>query len=329
MKAKARHSCLLAVSFLLAFMASGWMGAQNFPVRASVSVITPSSYLEDYAQEGNVMVVLTLVDNRPSYTGFLRITIEGNGFQASTNEATFLSQPRTLTRGTPLLLRGAELANYFNLNNLDISGFGIDNSLENGGRLPDGPITICAEFYDQNRFTDPPVSNPACATRFVQQNYPPELVTPLGEIAELPAFVFSWTPRHIPQPANDEYTLEIWEKIPGLTYDQIINSSPPIRSPITTFIPRYVFENHDARIQFDQAYVWRVRIRDRRNVRSFINNGFSNPGEFYFPSGNDDDPTCPKPGAFITQAISENGATLSWSLSSSVGFSAQQIRYRP
>lgn len=304
--------------------------AQNFPIRASVTVVTPSPYLEDYGRDGNVIIVLTLVDNRPSYEVFLRLTIEGNGFQAVTNEATFMGRSRILTRGTPLLLRGPELAPYFNLNNLDISGFGIDNTLENGGRLPDGPITICAEFFDINRFNDPPVSNPACATRFVQQNYPPELVAPLGEITNLPTSLvnFSWNPRHIPQPANDEYILEIWEKIPGLTYDQIVNSTPTVRDPVSTFVPRYTFNNYDARLSVDKAYIWRVQIRDRRNVRFFVNNGYSAFGEFNFGEDGNNNDDCTKPTALFALNTSMNAATLGWSVPESASASGLQIRYR-
>ncbi|MFK8162695.1 MAG: fibronectin type III domain-containing protein, partial [Lewinella sp.] len=328
------HSNLLLKQYILFLLLALGLAregmAQNFPVRASVTVVTPSPYLEDYGREGNVIVVLTLVDNRPSYEGFLRLTIEGNGFRAVTNEAAFMSRPRVLSRGTPLLLRGPELAPYFDLNNLDISGFGIDNTLGNGGRLPDGPITICAEFYDINRFTDPPVSNPACATRFVQQNYPPELVAPLGEIQNLPTSLvnFSWNPRHIPQPANDEYLLEIWEKLPGLTYDQIVNSTPTVRDPVSTFVPRYTFNNYDARLDENKTYIWRVRIMDRRNVRFFVNNGYSAYGEFNFGGDDNNGVTCPEPTALFALNASMNTATLGWSVPASELASGLQLRYR-
>jgi hypothetical protein len=39
----------------------------NFPVRASVTIVNPSPYLEDYGRDGNMLVVLTLVDNQPNY----------------------------------------------------------------------------------------------------------------------------------------------------------------------------------------------------------------------------------------------------------------------
>jgi len=208
-----------------------------------------------------MLVVLTLVDNQPNYQGLLRVTVQGNGYRAETRDLMALP-PIALNFGSPVILRGADLAPYFDLNNLVTEGIAIDNTLGNGGALPDGPITICVEVYDINRFTEPPVSNPACAVRFVQQHYPPELVNPLGEELMDQVVNFTWNPRHVPQPANDIYELDVWEKIPGLTPDQIINSAPPVAT--------------------DKTYIWRVRIRDLRNIRTFINDGYSQPGEFYF-----------------------------------------------
>lgn len=256
---------------------------QNFPVRASVTAVNASPYLEDYGRDGNLIVILTLVDAREEYNGLLRINIEGDGYRATTGDGVFMT-PINLRRGQPLILRGSQLAPYFDLNNLIVEGFGVDGTVNNGGSLPDGPITICVEFYDVNRFSDPPVSNPACATRFVQQNYPPELVHPLTEIPAPPTELinFSWNPRHVPQPLDDEYELTVWAKVEGLTYDQIINSTAPLRSPITTTIPRYTYTNYDSPLEVGQEYIWRVRVSDRRNVRVFINDGISDFGEFQY-----------------------------------------------
>ncbi|MTB52350.1 fibronectin type III domain-containing protein [Lewinella sp. W8] len=324
-----RPFILWGITILFVVSTGGYLLGQNFPVRASVTLINPSPYLEDYAREGNLLVVLTLVDNRPSYQGFLRITIEGDGFFAQNNTQLF-QQPITLNRGQPLILRGPDLAPYFNLNNLDVSGFGLDNTLNNGGNLPDGPITICAEFYDLNRFDAPPVSNPACATRFVQQRYPPELVAPLGEQDVLPQTVidFRWTPRHIPQPGEDEYIVEIWRKVPGLALDQIINSTPPITPPITSMVPRYVYTNYDSRVVEGETYVWRVQVRDRTGVRAFINNGYSNPGIFEY--GETNDPlSCPSIERFFVQDLAANQAELGWAVDDTLGLGGYQLRYRP
>ena len=325
---------ILRMVFLL-FLAC-WLGreglfAQNFPVRASVTVVTSSPYLEDYGRDGNLIVILTLVDQRDTYDGLLRLTIEGDGYRATTAEGLFQS-PITLRRGQPLILRGSRLAPYFDLNNLNVEGFGVDGTVNNGGSLPDGPITICAEFYDLNRFNDPPVSNPACATRFVQQNYPPELVHPLTEIPAPPTELinFTWNPRHVPQPLDDEYELTVWEKVEGLTYDQIINSTGPLRSPIITTIPRYTYTNYDSPLEVGQEYIWRVKVRDRRNVREFINFGISDFGEFRY--GLDDGTggeECPTPRRLFVQGVTSSGGEIGWEMGEIEDVAGFAIRYRP
>lgn len=311
---------------LIALSLGTMLSAQNFPVRASVTILEASPYLEDYGRDGNLLVVLTLVDNQPGYQGLLRITVQGNGYRAETRD--LLAQPPiALNFGQPVILRGADLAPYFDLNNLSTEGIALDNTLGNGGALPDGPITICVEVYDVNRFSDPPVSNPACAVRFVQQHYPPELVNPLGEEMSQQVINFTWNPRHVPQPANDVYELDVWEKIPGLTVDQTINSAPPVTPTITTNIPRYVFTNYDGRLAADKTYIWRVRIRDLRNVRTFINDGYSQPGEFYF--GEDPNaPDCPELATFYSTGTTANNAGLVWTLTDTAGINGYNLRYR-
>jgi len=298
-----RHFYRMVFFFVLALVTGREAIAQspNFPVRASVTIVNPSPYLEDYGRDGNLLVVLTLVDNQPNYQGLLRVTIEGNGYRAETRD--LLAQaPISLNFGAPVILRGPDLAAYFDLNNLNVEGIVTDNTVGNGGALPDGPISVCVEVYDVNRFTDPPVSNPACAIRFVQQNYPPELVRPLGQVSlpmtqtspvqgfgregslapSVSVLNFTWNPRHVPQPADDEYVLEVWKKIPGLTNDQIIRSSGRSRQPIITRLPRYTYTNYDSRLEVGAEYIWRVQVRDRRGVRQFINDGYSTPGEFTY-----------------------------------------------
>lgn len=314
-----RRKLMVISATLFLLFGAATVKAQNFPVRASVTIVNPSPYLEDYGRDGNTIIILTLVDNRPSYQGLLRLSIIGQGFEATTNEATFLGRPITLTRGVPIILRGPELAPYFDLNNLNIEGLVIDNTIDNGGRIPDGPITITAEFFDINRFDEPAVSNLGLSTRFVQQNYPPELVAPLGEIPgqPVPIINFSWNPRHIPQPANDEYVLQVWEKVPGLTDDQIANSRGFQRRPIITRIPRYTYTNADSRMEIGKSYLWRVQVRDQRNVRRFVNNGYSEYGTFVY--GLEDDPggdDCLGPTGLSVTNIGETSADLNWTFPS-------------
>jgi hypothetical protein len=341
----------MVVFLLLVFTAGGKAIAQspNFPVRASVTVVNPSPYLEDYGRDGNVLVVLTLVDNQPNYQGLLRITVEGNGYRAETRDL-LAQSPISLGFGAPVILRGPDLAPYFDLNNLNVEGISTDNTLGNGGALPDGPITICVEVYDVNRFTDPPVSNPACAIRFVQQNYPPELVRPLGQVdvpltqtlpeqsqgfgregvsaPSISVLNFSWNPRHVPQPADDEYVMELWKKVPGLTNDQIIRSSGRSQQPVITQIPRYTYTNYDSRLEIGTKYIWRVQVRDRRGVRQFVNDGFSEIGEFIYGKIPQEEVECLGADALFAANVTDTEATISWENPTATTSNGYQIRYR-
>ena len=305
--------------------------AQNFPVRASVTIVNPSPYLEDYGRDGNVLVILTLVDDRPTYEGLLRISIAGNGYEARTNEGQFL-QPIRLRRGQPLILRGQRLAPYFNLNNLDVSGALLGDTYENGGALPDGPVTITAEFFDINRFADAPVSNTAMATRFIQQNNPPQLVMPFGAQLTEQVVNFTWNPRHSVQVANDVYFLEVWEKVPGLTYDQIALSRPPVRRPIETMVPRYVFTNYDARLEEGKSYIYRVRVADRRRIRRFINGGYSEFGEFSIgnvPGGENESTTiCAEVTGLLVDQLTATTGSVGWAVQNPEGLQELSGRYR-
>ena len=297
---------LRAVVLGLALLTSFALRAQNFPVRASVTILNPSTYLEDYGRANNTLVVLTLVDNRPSYTGRLRFTIEGRGFRAETSPNTDLP-PLTLRRGQPLILRGTRLQDYFAVRNLQFNGIDARTFVANGGVLPDGPVTICVEFVDANRPQDPAVSNPACATRFLQRNLPPEITlgnTPQRNWTPVSVVNLGWIPRHLASPANDEYILEMWERRPGLTDDQIMRSTQPLRRPFPVQATRYVWTNYDRLLQSGKEYIWRVQVRDRLNARTFVNDGYSAIASFkILPSVTD-----PGPGGGVAGAGDGDGS---------------------
>ncbi|OAV43829.1 hypothetical protein [Lewinella sp. 4G2] len=331
MKTTLQQYLRVVALFVLILSSSAAAVAQNFPVRASVTIVNPSPYLEDYGRDGNVLVILTLVDDRDVYDGLLRLSIAGNGYTATTRMEQF-SRPIRLRRGQPLILRGPQLAPYFSLANLQVTGSGIDNTLANGGALPDGPIMITAEFFDVNRFSDAPVSNTAMATRFIQQNYPPELVLPFGEQLTSQVVNFAWNPRHLPQPGKDVYFLEIWEKQYGLTYDQVALSTPPVRPAIRTAVPRYVFTNYDARLQEGREYIYRIRVADVMSNRRFINGGYSAFGEFSiaYPPGRDNESTegCPNASRLFAQSLGDGRGIVTWTVDEPERAESYRVRVR-
>ena len=126
---KAFKHILLAIICALSICCAA-TAASTYPMQASVQVIKPSVYLEDY----------------------------GDGFDErvrTKSHAVF--SPITLYHGTPDRLGAAELAPYFDVRNLDITG-----SLVNGA-MPEGVAQFSVEVLEY--YTGVPLSLPASTVR--------------------------------------------------------------------------------------------------------------------------------------------------------------------
>ena len=100
--------------------------AQVYPVQANVSIQPPySPYLTDYTVPGSQKLLLQLSTKDITISDHpikLRITIEGLGITIRT-KPNFIPQQHTLYGGgTPTILYGEDLQEYFHPNNLDFAG---------------------------------------------------------------------------------------------------------------------------------------------------------------------------------------------------------------
>ncbi|MEM1357928.1 MAG: hypothetical protein AAGF89_07010, partial [Bacteroidota bacterium] len=143
---------------------------------------------------------------------------------------------------------------------------------------------------------------------------------------------FSWTPRHVPQPAADEYILEVFELVPGLSWDQVIRTNLIYRSnPLTTWSFPYV-TNQEPALNLGNRYLWRVQVRDRNPAsdRQFIDFGYSAPRAFTY--GTEEEiiaASCPRVDRFFAQAMESRRGELAWALTGTDLLDRTELRYRP
>ncbi len=109
----------------------------------------------------------------------------------------------------------------------------------------------------------------------LEENDPPVIIAPVGEITARSAqfYNFIWQPRHTSATLIN-YELLIYEKIKGLSDNQIINVTPPIFRT-TTIANSYLYTPADPILKMNQDYIVLVQISSLKGNVSFKNNGKS------------------------------------------------------
>ena len=314
---------LYSVLFLF-LLTTKTLNAQTFPVTSVVQVTQFSPYIESYDDPGKVILTLLSTDERPEYEILLRFTLSGPGFSIRTRED-YLPFPIVLRRNMPLVLTGTQLRDYFDPVNLLFGGQTMETFQANGGLLPEGPLSLCVEVFDYNRFFDPPVSNNGCANGFMLLQRPPVLLNPIGEI-DLPfpqQLRFQWQPQHAG--AVVRYTMEVYEHtLPGMADNLIIESTQPLME-VNTVMPFYLMTNLDPLLQNDTRYLVRIRAEDIMGQSAFLNDGWSDVYRFY-SYGNVteeavDTSSCGFPLLVVSSPINHQNLLVSWNdIPQSAGF---------
>ncbi|NUO02859.1 MAG: fibronectin type III domain-containing protein, partial [Saprospiraceae bacterium] len=276
--------CYALIVVALGIFKTSPVWGQPYPVSAIVQVVQFSPLPEAYDDPGRVIITLISTDARPEYPAILRIKLSGPGFSITTRED-YLPSPLVLRRNQPVVLTGVQLQEYFDPSNLNFTGIEPSNLLSGTGMLPEGPVSLCVEVFDYNRFFDPAVSNTGCANGFMQLHRPPVLIEPGGEVTMTPIqqVRFVWQPMHAG--VNAEYTLEIYENnLAGFSPDLILEATPPI-AVVQTVTPFYLYTNLDPVLLPGQDYLVRIRAHDVVGQVTFINDGWSEIYTFHYGSG--------------------------------------------
>lgn len=247
--------------------------AQTFAVSTNIQVINFSAFLTDYANPGQVMVNLLSTDERNNYPVLLKIEISGQGYFIKSKQGLAGGKYIELLKNQPVTLTGMVLMELFDWNKLDFNGISLSEFQNQGGRLPDGPITISIAVYDV--LLDKAVSNVASSTGLIQTLAPPQVISPIGE--QTPhnpqTVLINWQPMHMAGFVT-EYEVEIYEKNMDFSYDLIINSTAPVFS-LTTLQTSYQMSDLDPLLVQGQAYLIRVKARDLTGGAVFENEGWS------------------------------------------------------
>jgi hypothetical protein len=263
--------------------------AQVYPVQINTQLIPPYSLrLSDYVAPGTNRIGLNmlLTDlNEPEYYIRLELVIEGNGITIKT-KPTFNPGPIILEGGIPQYYTSSDLAEWFDPQNLDFSGYSRADYLATG-RLPEGIYRFSFRAYDYNKGVR--VSNNTMITAWLLLNDPPIINLPFPnhkvEHIDPQNIVFQWTPRHTGSPNSAfsteyEFTLvEIWPE--GRDPNNAIETSVPVFQTTTT-TTTLVYGLSEPFLEPGRQYAYRIQARDVDERDMFKNNGYTEVRMFTF-----------------------------------------------
>lgn len=264
-------------TFLMVVCFGGKMVAQPYPVTTTLQLTSPNlPHLDAYTiSTSNPLMLSTILNDvtQSSYDVRFKLTISGEGITIRTSDK-YNPPAQTLFYNVPVVLTGANLAEYFNPDHLDFAGISKEQYLRDG-KLPEGFYSVCFEAYDYRPDRELAVSNRTCSNATVQEHDPPIILSLIGEVDEIkPQFYyFTWQPLHV-MSFPVEYELFIYEKFQGLTDDQILRVTPPVFRT-TTPIPSYQYTPTDPILKTRQDYLIQVVVRDIAGNEYFKNEGKS------------------------------------------------------
>ncbi len=267
---------ILIVLLLVMYTAS----AQRFPVRIIPTVNPPApvnfyNYADGTTLNSPLRVQLLLGDLAISNRQIrLKVAFEGNGIRFESTDNVIGAAPLFIDGGTPLLLTNADLAPYFELQNLQ----GI-SPRRYGQVIPEGNYQFCFEVFDVARGVQ--LGERTCASTFIFNNDPPFLNLPVDganiEPKPVDNIVFQWTPRHI-NVSNVEYEfslVEIWDN--SVDPQTAFLTSPPIYQ-VTTRATSLVYGPAQPLLLNNKRYAWQVQakaLRGAEEIGLFRNDGKS------------------------------------------------------
>lgn len=268
----------------------------RFPATIQLQVVPPYSvFLSDYTDpiNGRLQANITFNDfNEPQWQVKFRLSIESNTLRLRT-KASFIPSPTTILPGVPVPLTGADLAEYFRYENLDISGIS-PAELARNNRLPEGFYTFCVEALDYT--TGTVLSNRACAVAILSLQNPPRPITPMCG-----GYIKPQDPLYIPfqwqafggasaNGSQTEYFLHLFELTdPSVNPVTALLSGKtlPIYQSQPSTQPSLLYDITAPPLEIGKTYIYQIQARDPDGRDAFKNNGLSEVCWFYYgyPTG--------------------------------------------
>lgn len=295
---------------------------QRYPANVSPTLNAPYSlYISDYSDPGKNQLNANIVFNdfnEVVWNFKLRLTIESSDVRLQTLPNFTPVSPISVQPGVLTQITSDQWIEYFDFNNLEISGSGF-SALQNSGRLPEGMYSVCLEVLDYD--TGDPLSRETCTTAWIQLSDPPRVISPTcGRTIDpkLTAFPIQWQLFNTRSPnsmAGAEYQLTLWE-VTELGADPIL--AVPNGQALQVFQSEFTAQTNfnygpaEPLLELGKTYVWRVQAQTPDGRDSFKNDGYSEFCYFHYgwPEGGSIELKWPKnEGGFL----SEEQPYLSWS----------------
>lgn len=304
------------------------MKGQNYPVSGNLQVKPPYSvYLSDYTKIEEDKFILNVRLNDPVdpvRTVKLKIKLESQNVTIETRPD-WQPVPLTLNSGFTDRFTGADLHEYFMVNNLQFTRGMTKQEFQRRGSIPEGHYKICVEVYDY--VSGNKISLPLCSQGWIMLNDPPRLMLPenfkVVKANDPQNLVFRWLPMNSGSPNSfftTEYEFSLYEIWPAnRNPNDAVNTTPPILQEIT-FTPTYFYTIADPYLMPGRNYAWRVRARDANGLDLFKNQGYSEV--FTFTWG----VNCPIPMNIFSEEIASDRTRANWDEADNA--TAYTVRYR-
>jgi hypothetical protein len=295
------------------------LAAQQYPVRVQVQTLQPvSAQLSNLYNGSQARMIITLLNTdlrKPTLNVRLRLNIKGTTVALRNRD--YGSYPLVqLDAGVPVQLSLNDLAPYFNLDNLEVSGMAPTLLVQNGGKLPDGFYTFCVDVVEATSGQLISNGKQSCAPPvFISTSEPPLLNLPRkGEsvaFREPLNIVFNWTPRHMGSPnaafqTEYEFTLvELWDN--NILPEAAFGTMPPLYQT-TTNSTTLLYGPAQPPMLPGKRYGWRIRAIAKQGLDIFdvfTNNGYS---EIYYFNLQDD---C-QPPQQVAATVANGEAAITW-----------------
>jgi len=266
--------------------------AQQYPVKVQVQTLQPvSAQLSNLYTGTQARMLVTLINTdlqKPVLRVRLRLNIKGTTVALRNRDYGYYPEI-ALDAGIPVQLSLNDLAPYFNIENMEVSGVP-RQQLAQSGKLPDGFYTFCVEVVEVNSGQLVSNEKQGCAPPvWISTSEPPLLNLPRkGEsvaFREPLNIIFNWTPRHMGSPnaafqTEYEFTLvELWDN--GVLPEAGFGTMPPLyqtTTPATTLL----YGPAEPPLLPGKRYAWRIRAKAKQGIDEFdvfLNNGYS---EIYY-----------------------------------------------
>lgn len=246
-----------AAAVFLAALAVRALPAQNPAWTATLLVQPfPSPFLADW-QRNPQMAVLTVL-----YTGRGAQTFRVEAFaRAKAGEVgRVISPPNSFAFGpTTELFTTTDLLTW----NTERSNGRYVYTVQRTGRLPEGPLQLCARVLDQNNVQLTSV----CTDVTIALPDPPQLIFPAAAAVVTGVQpVFQWTAVVVPPEIGITYRVHIAERGPQQTPATALAANPPVLDQLVSGAPLLTYPLTGLPLETGKEYVWQVEALDQTGL---------------------------------------------------------------